>query len=239
MSAITSQNINIMSYVSKRMKTARTKIESNKLYKPEEAVVLVKETASLKFDATIELHAHLGIDASKGDQIVRGSIVLPHGSGKKVKVAAFVPEAKAKEAKEAGADIIGGEELIEQIKKDGKCDFDVAVTVPEMMKSLAGIARVLGQKGLMPNPKTGTIDNDVKKMVAELKAGKVSFKNDDTGNVHAAIGKASYTTEQLLTNFQVFVETLKKSKPQNMKGTYLQSLYLTSTMGPSVKVSVN
>lgn len=221
------------------MKTARTKIESNKIYKPEEAVALVKETASLKFDATIEIHAHLGIDASKGDQIVRGSIVLPHGSGKKVKVAAFVPEAKAKEAKAAGADIVGGEELIEQIKKDGKCDFDVAVTVPEMMKSLAGIARVLGQKGLMPNPKTGTIDNDVKKIVAELKAGKVSFKNDDTGNVHAAIGKASYTTEQLLANFKIFVEALKKAKPQNMKGTYLQGLYLTSTMGPSVKVSIN
>ncbi|MFA5126711.1 MAG: 50S ribosomal protein L1 [Patescibacteria group bacterium] len=228
-----------MSKISKRLKDARARIEPGKIYRPEEAIDLVKSTAGLKFDATVEVHAHLGIDPKKGDQIVRASVVLPHGSGKKVKVAAFVPEAYAKDAKSAGADIVGGDELIEQIKKDGKCDFDIAVTVPEMMKNLAGIAKVLGQKGLMPNPKTGTIDTDVKKMISELKAGKVSFKNDDTGNVHTAIGKASYTAEQLLANFQVFVEVLKKAKPQSMKGTYLLGLYLTSTMGPSIKVSIN
>ncbi len=228
-----------MSKLSKRLKDARTKVEAGKIYRPEEAIELVKATAGIKFDATVEIHAHLGIDPKKGDQIVRASVVLPHGSGKKVKVAAFVPESYAKEAKAAGADIVGGDELIEQIKKDGKCDFDVAVTVPEMMKNLAGIAKVLGQKGLMPNPKTGTIDTDVKKMVSELKAGKVSFKNDDTGNVHAAIGKVSYSPEQLLANFQAFAEALKKAKPQSMKGAYLLGLYLTSTMGPSVKVSLN
>lgn len=227
-----------MSKISKRLQAARAKV-SAKVYSPEEAIALVKETAALKFDATIELHAHLGIDPTKGDQIIRGSVVLPHGSGKKVRIAAFVPEALVKTAKEAGADVVGGDNLIEQIKKDSKCDFDIAVTVPEMMKNLAGIARVLGQKGLMPNPKTGTIDPDVKKMITELKGGKISFKNDDTANVHVPMGKASYTEEQLLANFKVFVDALKKAKPQSMKGSYLQSLYISSTMGPGIKVSTN
>lgn len=227
-----------MSKISKRLKAAQAKV-SDQLYSPVEAISLVKETAALKFDATIELHAHLGIDPTKGDQLIRGSVVLPHGSGKKVRVAAFVPESLVKVAKDAGADIIGGEDLIEQIKKDSKCDFDIAVTVPEMMKNLAGIARILGQKGLMPNPKTGTIDTDVKKMVTELKAGKISFKNDDTANVHVPIGKASYTEEQLLANFKTFVDVLKKAKPTSVKGSYLKSLYLSSTMGPGIKVNAN
>ncbi len=183
--------------IGKRLKNFKAKIESSKAYSIEEAIKLVKETAPLKFDATIEAHANLGIDPKKGDQIVRASVDLPHGSGKKVRIAAFVSEADSKKAKDAGADVVGGEALIEEIKKTGKCDFDIAITVPDMMKSLAAIARVLGQKGLMPNPKTGTIGTDIVKMIEELKKGKVSFKNDDTSNVHLALGKASYTEDQI------------------------------------------
>lgn len=225
--------------IGKRLKNFKAKIENGKAYSMEEAIKLVKETAPLKFDATIEAHANLGIDPKKGDQIVRASVDLPHGSGKKVRIAAFVSDADAKKAKDAGADVVGGEALIEEIKKTGKCDFDIAVTVPDMMKSLAAIARVLGQKGLMPNPKTGTIGTDIVKMIEELKKGKVSFKNDDTANVHLALGKSSYSEEQLKENFLAFVDALKKAKPQNMKGTYIKSVYLSSTMGPGIKVSVN
>lgn len=225
--------------IGKRLKNFKAKIENGKAYSMEEAIKLVKETAPLKFDATIEAHANLGIDPKKGDQIVRASVDLPHGSGKKVRIAAFVSDADTKKAKDAGADVVGGEALIEEIKKTGKCDFDIAVTVPDMMKSLAAIARVLGQKGLMPNPKTGTIGTDIVKMIEELKKGKVSFKNDDTSNVHLALGKASYTEDQLKENFLAFVDALKKAKPQNMKGTYIKSVHLSSTMGPGVKVSVN
>jgi len=225
-----------MAKVAKRLKQAREKIERTKVYPAEEAVKLVKETASLKFDASIEVHAKLGIDPKKGDQIVRDSVVLPHGSGKKVRVAAFVADANAKDAKAAGADLVGGEELINEIKKSGKTDFDVAVTTPDMMPKLAVIAKTLGQKGLMPNPKTGTIGPDVKKMVTELKAGKVSYKNDDTANVHIIIGKASFEEKKLLENFQAFLDSLKKGKPQNMKGTYIKTMHITSSMGPSVKV---
>lgn len=225
-----------MAKVAKRLKQAREKIERTKVYPAEEAVKLVKETASLKFDASIEVHAKLGIDPKKGDQIVRDSVVLPHGSGKKVRVAAFVADANAKEAKAAGADLVGGEELINEIKKNGKTDFDVAVTTPDMMPKLAAIAKTLGQKGLMPNPKTGTIGPDVKKMVTELKAGKVSYKNDDTSNVHIIIGKVSFEENKLLENFKAFLDSLKKAKPQSMKGTYIKTMHITSSMGPSVKV---
>lgn len=225
--------------IGKRLKNFKAKFDSTKTYAIDEAIQLVKETATLKFDATIEAHANLGIDPKKGDQIVRASVDLPHGSGKKVRIAAFVTEADTKKAKDAGADVVGGDALIEEIKKTGKCDFDIAITVPDMMKNLAAIARVLGQKGLMPNPKTGTIGTDTVKMIEELKKGKVSFKNDDTANVHLALGKASYTETQLKENFMAFVDSLKKAKPQNMKGTYIKSVYLSSTMGPGVKVSVN
>lgn len=228
-----------MAKISKRLKEARTKIDKTKTYTAEEAIKLVKETSQVKFDASVEVHSKLGIDPKKGEQIIRGSIVLPHGTGKTLKIAAFVSEAGVKEAKEAGADVIGGDELIEEIKKTGKTNFDIAITTPDMMKKLAFIARVLGQKGLMPNPKTGTIGPDIKKMVGELKKGKVSYKNDATANVHLSIGKTSFEDKQLLENFKAFLDSLKKAKPQSMKGTYIRSLYLTSSMGPSVKVSVN
>lgn len=224
--------------IGKRLKNFKAKVDSAKVYEATEAVKLVKETAGLKFDATIEAHANLGIDPKKGEQIVRASVNLPHGSGKKVRIAAFVPESDVKKAKDAGAAIAGGETLIEEIKKTGKCDFDIAITVPDMMKNLAVIARILGQKGVMPNPKTSTIGTDIVKMIEELQKGKVTYKNDDTANVHVPIGKASYTEQQILENFEAFVDSLKKAKPQ-MKGTYIKSVHISSTMGPSVKVSVN
>lgn len=202
-------------------------------------MALIKGVAQVKFDASVEVHAKLGIDPKKGDQIVRASVVLPHGTGKKVKVAAFVTEDKVKVAKEAGADLVGAETLIEEIKKTNKTDFDVAVTTPDMMPKLAVIAKILGQKGLMPNPKTGTIGPDLKKMITELKQGKVSYKNDDTSNIHLSIGKVSFEEKKLVENFQIFFDSLKKAKPQSIKGTYIKSLYLTSSMGPSIKLSIN
>ena len=225
--------------ISKRLKTAKEKIDKNKVYSIAEAILLVKETSGLKFDASVEVHAKLGIDPKKGDQIVRDSVSLPHGTGKTIKIAAFVPADQAKAAKNAGADIVGDEDLIEEIKKTSKCDFDIAVTTPAFMKQLAVIARILGQKGLMPNPKTATISDDVAKMISELKKGKVSYKNDNTANVHVVIGKVSFAETALEENFKIFLDSLKKAKPQAIKGTYLKSLTLTSSMGPGIRVSAN
>ncbi|MBT4850014.1 50S ribosomal protein L1 [Candidatus Parcubacteria bacterium] len=227
-----------MAKTSKRLKEARAKIDNTKTYTAEEAIALVKETSKVKFDASVEVHSRLGIDPKKGEQIVRGSMVLPHGTGKVLKIAAFVSDDKVKEAKDAGADVIGDEELIAKIKKTGKTDFDIAITTPDMMKKLAVIARVLGQKGLMPNPKTGTIGPDVKKMVGELKKGKISYKNDTSSNIHLSIGKISFEDKQLLENFETFIDSLKKAKPQGIKGTFIKSLYMTSSMGPSIKVAI-
>ncbi|MFA6466843.1 MAG: 50S ribosomal protein L1 [Patescibacteria group bacterium] len=228
-----------MAKISKRLKEAKAKIESKKVYSIEEAIKLVKETSAVKFDASVEVHAKLGIDPKKGEQIVRASVVLPNGTGKTVRVAAFVPENRVKEAKDAGADLVGGEELIAEIKKTSKTDFDIAVTVPEMMPKLAAVAKVLGQKGLMPNPKTGTISPDLAKMVGELKKGKVSYKNDITANIHLSIGKVSFDDAKLIENFKTFLDSLKKSKPPTVKATYIRSLFVSSSMGPSIKVSIN
>jgi large subunit ribosomal protein L1 len=228
-----------MAKISKRLKEAKSKIENDKVYKIDEAIKLIKETSVVKFDASIEVHTRLGIDPKKGDQIIRASVVLPHGTGKTIKVAAFVPEDRAKEAKDAGADLVGSEELIAEIKKTSKTNFDIAVTVPEMMPKLAVIAKVLGQKGLMPNPKTGTIGPDLTKMVGELKKGKVSYKNDATANVHLTIGKVSFDEAKLVKNFETFLDSLKKAKPSSVKATYIKALYLSSSMGPSIKVSIN
>ncbi len=224
---------------SKRLKASQAKVEKNKVYTISEAIKLVKETSDVKFDASVEVHAKLGIDPKKGDQIVRDSVSLPHGTGKTVKIAAFVPADLAKEAKVAGADIVGDEDLIEEIKKTSKCDFDIAVTTPGFMKQLSVIARVLGQKGLMPNPKTGTIGEDVTKMISELKKGKVSYKNDNTANIHVVIGKVSFAESALEENFKILLDSLKKAKPQAIKGTYLKSLTIASSMGPGIKVSAN
>ncbi|MEK7680878.1 MAG: 50S ribosomal protein L1 [Patescibacteria group bacterium] len=224
--------------MSKRMDAARAKVDTNKIYSTEEAIKLAKETSGVKFDATIEAHAHLGIDTKKTEQQVRATVVLPHGTGKTKKIAAFVSAEKEKEAKEAGADFVYGEEEIKKIKDTGKIEFEVAITTPDMMPKLASIAKILGPKGLMPNPKTETVGPNIKKMIEETKKGKVTFKNDDTGNVHQAIGKASFAENQLTENLNAFLEALKKAKPATAKGTFINNLVLSSTMGPAIKVSV-
>lgn len=218
------------------MKAIKTSIDTKKIYTVEEAVSILKNTANVKFDSSLEAHISLGIDPKKGDQIVRSTVTLPHGNGKVRKLVAFTT--KIDEAKAAGADIIGDEEYIEKIRQSGKCDFDIAVATLEIMPKLASIAKILGQKGLMPNPKSGTIDNDVKKMITELKSGKESFKNDDSANVHLALGKVSFDENKLVDNVKAFVDAVKKAKPQSLKGVYIKSIALSSTMGPGLKVSM-
>lgn len=223
---------------SKRYAELKKLVDPKKLYAPAEAIELAKKTSTTKFDGSVEVHANLGIDVKKSDQAVRSTLVFPHSIGKSKRVAAFVSNEKEKDAKDAGADLVGSEELIDQIAKTGKIDFDVAVATPDMMVKLAKVAKILGPKGLMPNPKTETVGPNVKKMVEELKKGKVAFKNDATGNIHQTIGKVSLDTPKLMENFAVLIEALKKNKPSSAKGTYLKSVTLTSTMGPGIKVDV-
>ena len=224
--------------MSKRMKDLKTQVNPETVYPVAEALELVKKTSTVKFDAAVEVHVKLGIDPKKTDQQIRATVVLPHGTGKTKKVAAFVGPNDEADAKAAGADFIYGEEEIKKIKDTGKVEFDIAVATPEMMPKLAVAARVLGPKGLMPNPKTGTVDKNVKKMVEELKKGKIAFKNDDGANIHQVIGKVSFDDKNLLENLEAFLDALKKAKPQGAKGTYIKGLFLTSSMGPSVKVVV-
>lgn len=221
---------------SKRYTELKKLVDPKKLYSPEEAIALAKETSTTKFTGTLEIHINLGIDVKKGDQQVRGTILLPHSVGKTKKVAAFVPADKEKDAKDAGADIVGGEELIAELAKSGKIDFDVAVATPDMMPKLAKVAKILGPVGLMPNPKTDTVGANVKKMVEDVKKGKIAFKNDATGNIHQAFGKSDMPEAQLLENFSVFVEAVKKTKPASAKGTFLNSVTVTSTMGPGIRI---
>jgi large subunit ribosomal protein L1 len=223
--------------MSKRLAAALAKIDQTKVYSVDEAIKLVRETSGLKFDASVEVHAKLGIDPKKGEQQIRATVVLPHGTGKTKTIAAFVSADKEKEAKDAGADFVYGEEEIKQIKDTGKINFELAVTTPDFMAKLASAAKVLGPRGLMPNPKTETVSANVKKMIEELKKGKVTFKNDDTANVHQSIGKLKFTDEQLKENFLAFMETLKKARPNSAKGTYIKTLVICSTMGPAIKIS--
>lgn len=225
-----------MTKLSKRMKAIKSSVDTRKVYTIFDAVKILKDTANVKFDSSVEVHVSLGIDPKKGDQIVRSTVQLPHGNGKVRKLIAFTT--KVDDAKSAGADIIGDEEYIEKIRKEGKCDFDIAVATPEMMAKLASIAKILGQKGLMPNPKSGTIDADVKKMITELKGGKESFKNDDSANVHLAVGKVSFDETKLVENITAFIEAVKKAKPQSLKGIYIKGIAVSSTMGPGLKVSL-
>ncbi|MBP6859716.1 MAG: 50S ribosomal protein L1 [Candidatus Magasanikbacteria bacterium] len=223
--------------MSKRMAANMAKIDKNKVYSLDEAIKLLKETSSVKFDATVEVHANLGINTKKTEQQVRATVVLPHGTGKTKTVAAFVAPEKEKEAKEAGADFVYGEEDIKKIKDTGKITFEIAITTPDMMPKLASVARVLGPKGLMPNPKTDTVGNNIKKMIDDLKTGKVTFKNDDNGNVHQAVGKISFGEEKIKENINAFLEVLKKAKPATAKGTFLKNVTLCSSMSPSIKIS--
>lgn len=213
------------------------KIDKAKSYSIDEAIKLVKETSQTKFDASFEVHIHLGIDTKKGEQAVRGSVALPHGTGKSKRIAVFSENEKA--AKEAGADVVGNVNLIKDIKSSGKVDFDLAIATPTMMKKLAGAAKILGPKGLMPSPKAGTVVDDkaMPKAIEEIKKGKVNFKNDDTGNIHQMIGKISWDDKKLSENCGAFVEAVKKAKPAAAKGIFIKGVFLTSTMGPAVRVS--
>jgi len=221
----------------KKYKAIAEKVEKNKLYTASEAFALVKEGKVAKFDESVEAHIKLGVDTKKGDQQVRGAVVLPHGIGRKTRIA-VVTSTKAKEAKEAGADIVGAEDLIEKIKL-GKFDgFDVLVATPEMMPKLAPVAKILGPRGLMPSPKTETVTDKIKETVEMLKKGKLSFKNDTAGVVHQVIGKFSFDAKKLEENYAAFIEAVNKAKPTGVKGKYMISVSVCSTMGPGVKVSL-
>lgn len=222
---------------SKKYQEASRHVDANKVYAPAEAMGLVKKTSTTAFDATVELHIHLGIDPSKSEQFVRGTIVLPHSTGSTKRIAVFAV-AKEAEAREAGADIVGGPQLIEEIKTTGKINFDVAVAEPALMKDLAKIAKILGPKGLMPSPKNETVTEHIAKVVAELKRGKATFKNDDTGNIHVTIGKVSMAPAQLTENFSTLMDAVKRAKPSAAKGTFIESVTIATTMGPGIRVAV-
>ncbi len=224
--------------ISKRQKANSEKIDRNKVYSPAEAVELAKQTANTKFTGAVEVHIRLGIDPKKTEQSVRGSVTLPHGTGKSKKVAAFVTEAKEKEAKEAGAAIIGGEELIKKIKETEKTDFDVAVAEPAMMRLLAPIAKVLGQRGLMPNPKTGTVTENISGIIKEISAGKVDFKNDESGNIHQIIGKTNFESKDLAENMKIFLDAVNAAKPGTVKKQYILNISVNASMGPGIKVKM-
>lgn len=224
---------------SKRFTQAKALVDKKKVYTIAEAVALAKKTATAKYDETMELHLRLGIDATKSDQQVRGTIALPHGTGKTKRIVAFVEPEKEADAKSAGADIFGGEELIATIAGKGTIDFDVAVATPAMMPKLAKLARFLGPRGLMPNPKTDTVSPNVTKMITEQKAGKESFKNDPQGNLHQIFGRRSFGEAQLEANLRALLETVKRMKPQSSKGIYLRSSTIASSVGPGIKIDPN
>ena len=212
-------------------------IDSLNAYDPEEAIALALQTSKAKFDETIEIHARLGVDPRHADQQVRGSVVLPHGTGRTVRVLVVTKGDKIKAAQDAGADFVGGEEMIEKIKTENWFGFDVMIATPDMMGVIGRIGRILGPKGLMPNPKSGTVTMDVAKAVQDTKAGKVEYRVDKTSIVHCPIGKASFGPEKLQENLQVLMDAIIKAKPAAAKGTYIKSLYLTATMGPAIKVN--
>ena len=222
-----------MAKLTKKQKEAASKIEKNKLYSLKDAAALIKVVASAKFDESVDIAVKLGVDPRKANQMVRGVVTLPHGTGKDVKVLALVTPDKEAEALAAGADFVGLDDYLQKIK-DGWTDVDVIITMPSVMGKLGPLGRILGPRGLMPNPKTGTVTMDVAKAVAEVKAGKIDFKVDKTGIVHAGIGKISFGSEQIVDNAHEIIQTLIKLKPTAAKGTYIKSIYLTSTMSPAI-----
>ena len=222
----------------KRYAEAAKLVDRATTYDVAEAVSIVKKSASAKFDETVECHIRLGVDGRHADQQVRGAVVLPHGTGKTVKVLVFAKGTKVDEAQAAGADFVGGEELIPKIQNEGWLDFDVVVATPDMMGVVGRLGKVLGPKGLMPNPKAGTVTMDVTKAVNDIKAGKIEYRLDKANIIHVPIGKASFTEEKLQENFDALMDAIVKARPSALKGQYLKSITLTSTMGPGVKVSV-
>ncbi len=219
----------------KKFEAAKAKVEQSRTYDIESGFKLVPETITAKFDETVEVSGRLGVDPKHPEQMVRGTVVLPHGLGKKVRVIVFAKGEKEAEAKEAGADFVGAEELMEKVNK-GWLDFDAVVATPDIMGAVGKLGKVLGPRGLMPNPKLGTVTFDVKRAVSELKAGKVEFRVDKAGNIHVPVGKASFGAAKLKDNFMALMEAIVKAKPASSKGTYLRSLFLCTTMGPSIRL---
>ena len=228
-----------MKFRGKSYKTQVSKIEKNKLYTEEEAIKLVKEVSNVKFDATIEVAMNLNLDVKKADQQLRGAIVLPKGTGKDAKVLVIAKGDSAKEAVDAGADFVGDADMIDKIQKENWFVFDTLIATPEMMPLLGKIGKILGPKGLMPNPKTGTVTTNVKQAVLDAKAGKLEYRTDSYGNVHGIIGKVSFSDEDLKENLDAFVKTIIKAKPQAAKGTYVKSISICSTMSPAVRIDQN
>jgi len=224
---------------SKKHLEALEKVEKNKLYTKEEAVKLVKETASAKFDESVEVAFRLNLDPRKADQQLRGAVVLPKGTGKSKRILVIAKGDAAKAAKEAGADYVGDNDMLEKIQKENWFEFDVMIATPDMMPALGKIGRILGPKGLMPNPKTGTETTDTKKAVEEVKKGRVEYRTDSYGNVHAIVGKVSFSEEDLLENLNAFAKLIIKSKPAAVKGKYVKNISISSTMGPGIKIDEN
>ena len=223
----------------KRYNEALSKIDKTKMYTKEEAIKLVKETSNAKFDATIEVAMYLNLDTKKADQQLRGAIVLPHGTGKTKKVLVIAKGDAAKAARDAGADYVGDMDMVEKIEKENWFDFDTLIATPDAMPLLGRLGRILGPKGLMPNPKTGTVTLDVAKAINDVKSGRVEYRTDSFGNVHGIIGKSSFDEEKLVENLNTFVSTILKLKPATVKGDYVKNISISSTMGPGIKVSVN
>ena len=221
----------------KRFAEAAKKVDRAKLYEPAEAIALAKETASAKFDETVEIHIRTSCDGRHADQQIRGAVVLPHGTGKTVRILVFAKGPKEEEAKAAGADFVGGQELVPKIQNEGWLDFDVVVATPDMMGVVGRLGRVLGPKGLMPNPKSGTVTMDLTKAIADIKAGKVEYRLDKTNIIHCPVGKASFSEEALQENVQTLLDTLVKARPSTLKGAFMKSAVLTTTMGPGVKLN--
>ena len=221
----------------KKYNAALTQYDRTQLFESAEAMETVKKTASAKFDETVEVHIRTGCDGRHAEQQIRGAVVLPHGTGKKVRVLVFAKGDKVAEAEAAGADHVGGDELIPKIQNDGWLDFDVVVATPDMMGVVGRLGKVLGPKGLMPNPKAGTVTMDVTKAINDIKAGKIEYRLDKANIIHCPIGKASFTAEQLTENFNSFMEAIEKAKPSTLKGQYLKSITVATTMGPGVKIN--
>ena len=223
----------------KRYNDALSKFDKTKTYTKEEAVKLVKETSNTKFDATIDVAMYLNLDTKKADQQLRGAVVLPHGTGKTKKVLVIAKGDAQKAARDAGADYVGDMDMVEKIEKENWFDFDTLIATPDAMPLLGKLGRVLGPKGLMPNPKTGTVTMDVAKAVTDVKSGRVEYRTDSFGNVHGIIGKSSFDEEKLLENLNTFVSTILKLKPSTVKGDYVKNISISSTMGPGIKINVN